>query len=108
VQTAWSAAGFTVTIGDIATDLSGFTVSATDISIGLGDGTIEFAVFVYPNHESPAEDWDLIVGQRPSPKSGRTLPDHFSVWWNANIIAVVRSVAADSAAALDAFLNMTP
>lgn len=107
-QTAWSAAGFTVTVGDVATDVSGFAVAAADISITLAGGAIEFAVFVYPDRDAPLEDWDLVVGQRPSPRTGRTVPDHFSVWWNANIVAVVRSVAADSTAALDAFLNMTP
>lgn len=108
VQSAWSEAGFSVTVGDVASDLSGFGAAATDVTITLEGGEIEFAVFVYPDRDAPQEDWDLVIGQRPAPKIGRTLPDHFSVWWNANIIALVRSVAADSAGALDAFLNMTP
>jgi hypothetical protein len=107
VQSAWSAAGFPATIGETADDFPGFTLSPTNVT--LDDGSAQFAVLVYEDLDAPRADWDLSVGQRPSPKSGRTVPDHFSIWWNANIIVVVRSIEGGaSSATLDALLNMTP
>ena len=107
VQSAWSAAGFPSTVGGTADDFPGFTISPTDVA--LDDGSGHFAVFVYEDLDAPKADWNLSAGQRPSPKPGRTVPDHFSIWWNGNIVVVVRSIdGVASSTAFDALINMTP
>jgi dipeptidyl aminopeptidase/acylaminoacyl peptidase len=68
---------------------------------------MELSVLVYEDLQVITEDWELTVGESPMPKEGRAVPDHTSIWWNENIVVVVRSsVGALSSDALDAFLAL--
>jgi len=108
VTNGWEAAGFTITIRGDSDRLSGFSIGATDVSLAGPAGTGEFTVLVYADDEAPDTDWDLLVGELPDPKPGRTLPEHNTIWWNSNIIAVVRTISGDVTDALDALFQMTP
>ena len=108
IQNAWDAAGFTTTVRGESDRLSGFDIGATDVSLAGPAGTGELTVLVYADEEAPATDWDLVIGELPDPKPGRALPDHSSIWWNSNIIAVVRTISGDITAALDAFFQVAP
>jgi hypothetical protein len=103
---SWRGRGITASLGSPSQGFSGFGTSAFDMSLS-GDGGAQLSVFFYGSREAPQQDWDLVVGSRPVPKAGRVLPAHVSIWWNANVIIVVRASSGElSAAALDAFLSL--
>jgi len=55
----------------------------------------------------PEAGWDLAVGSAPAPKAGRALPGHISIWWNENVVVVVRDGPPDlNADAREAFLGL--
>ncbi len=103
------AKGIGVQVGGGAEGFSGFAVGPSEVTLMRGGGTAELAVLVYKNTDAPAQDWTLMPGSRPEAKSGRTLPSHISIWWNANMIVVVRSDSGGiTVDGLDAFLNLAP
>jgi hypothetical protein len=106
LEIAWRGRSIAASLGSASQGFSGFNISPVDMSLG-GDGSAQLSVFFYGSREAPQQDWDLVAGSRPAPKAGRVLPTHVSIWWNANVIIVVRSASgALSAAALDAFLSL--
>jgi len=106
LEIAWRGRSITATLGSASQGFSGFSTSPVDMSLA-GDGSAQLSAFFYGSREAPQQDWDLVAGSRPAPKAGRVLPTHVSIWWNANVIIVVRSASgALSAAALDAFLSL--
>lgn len=109
LEKAWQGKGMTVTPGALSDGFSGFKISAFDVNLSRGGSTAALSVFVYANHDEPKEDWDLPSGSRPTQKSGRSLPAHETIWWNSNVIVVVRSTSGDiNQDALDAVINLAP
>ncbi len=107
LQEAFEARGIAVELGDPSAGFSGFAATAFDTSVVRGEDSMELSILVYEDIEVIKEDWELTVGESPMPKDGRAAPDHVSIWWNENIVIVVRSsVGAISNDALDAFLAL--
>ncbi len=104
VEAAWRAKGITANLGAANPSFSGFKVAPLDVSL-TGGTSAELSVFFYPASGAPSEDWDLAAGSRPSPKPGRTLPGHVTIWFNQNVVVVVRSAASDTAPAFSAFID---
>jgi len=108
LESAWRAKGVTPKLGTSASGFAGFKISPLDVTLS-GPGSAQLAIFFYNTRDAPQQDWDLVAGQRPSPKSGRAIPGHSSIWWNGNVIVVVRSLSGDiNAPAFDAFINLSP
>lgn len=109
LQRSWQAKGMTVTVGGGSTSFTGFRVAPTDVTLSRAGASTRVAVLVYPNADSPQQDWNLVAGQRPEPKPGHTVPAHFSIWWNTNIIVVaITDPGALGADALDGVLSLAP
>jgi len=109
LQNAWQGKGLTVAAGATSAGFNGFKKPAFDVSLAHTGGNASLSVLIYGSADEPKEDWDLPSGSRPSPKEGRSLPSHETIWWNANIIVVVRSSSGDANnTALDAFLSASP
>jgi len=109
LEKGWQGKGMTVTPGALSGGFSGFKVTPFDVNLSRGGGAAALSVLVYADRDGPKEDWDLPAGSRPAPKSGRSLPDHETIWWNTNVVVVVRSTTGDvNQDALDAVLNLAP
>jgi len=109
LQNAWQAKGLTVAAGALSGGFNGFKKSAFDVSVAHTGGNATLSVLIYGSPDEPKEDWDLPSGSRPSPKEGRSLPGHETIWWNSNVIVVVRSSSGDANnMALEAFLAVSP
>lgn len=109
IEAAWEAEGMTVTGGSAATGFTGFSLAPTSVTVSRSGTSVDTAVFVYDDPSAPAEDWTLVVGQRPVPKPGRTIPTHFTIYWNTNVVIVVLDdPGALGADLLDGILNMAP
>ena len=106
---AWEAAGLTVQASVLIFGLEGFTGAAVEATGSNASGQILAYLLVYPTSEAALAEWNLTPGQTLGPKGGRTLPPYVSIWWNQNIVVVVRSATGDTAsAAFNALLNLTP
>ncbi len=109
LQNAWQAKGLTVAAGALSGGFNGFKKPAFDVNLAHTGGNASLSVLIYGSPDEPKEDWDLPSGSRPSPKEGRSLPGHETIWWNSNVIIVVRSSSGDANnTALEAFLNASP
>src|SRR5437870_3878476 len=109
LQNAWQAKGLTVAAGALSGGFNGFKKPAFDVNLAHTGGNASLSVLIYGSPDDPKEDWDLPSGSRPSPKEGRSLPGHETIWWNSNVIIVVRSSSGDANnTALEAFLNASP
>ena len=109
LQNAWQAKGLTVAAGGLSGGFNGFKKSAFDVSVAHTGGNAALSVLIYGSPDEPKEDWDLPSGSRPAPKEGRSLPGHETIWWNSNVIVVVRSSSGDANnMALEAFLAVSP
>jgi hypothetical protein len=108
LRSAWVAQGVAVTLGAQSRGFSGFKTAPVDVTLSqAGGGSANLAVLIYASREAPADDWELVVGSRPVAKEGRVLPEHQTVWWNANVVIVVRAAQGEIAAqALEAFLGV--
>ncbi len=96
-----------VTLSDPNAGYSGFSATAFDARLIRGEDSVELSILVYADIEVIKEDWELTVGESPIPKEGRAVPDHTAIWWNENIVVVVRSsVGGLGRDALDAFLAL--
>jgi len=73
----------------------GFLAKPFDVRLTRGGDSAALSVLVYPSRDAPNEDWNLSAGSRPSPKSGRSVPAHDSIWWNTNVIVVARSAPGE-------------
>ena len=91
LQSAWEGKGFTVRPGAAGEGYSGFKTVPVDVTLTKGTSTATASVFVYKSREAAMAEWDLVPGSRPSPKGDRTLPANVSVWWNANVVVVLRT-----------------
>jgi len=108
MQNAWQAKGLTVAPGPLSGGFNGFKKPPFDVNVAHTGGNASLSVFIYGSPDEPKDDWDLPAGSRPSPKEGRSLPSHETIWWNSNVIVVVRNSSGDANnTALDAFLNMS-
>jgi outer membrane biosynthesis protein TonB len=104
---AWEAKGMDVEAGSAGQGFSGFRTVPLEVSMSRGGSTSTTSVFVYSTRDAALEDWDLVVGSRPSPKDGRTVPSHVSAWWNANIVVILRTDPGGLGPdALDALINL--
>ena len=107
VQRAWEAKGMTVTPGGASSGFSGLAVAPQELKATKGQDTMNAVVLVYRSIDQVREDWDLVTGQAPVLKPGRTVPASRSIWWNQNIIIVVRSGSgAAYTDGLQAFLDL--
>jgi len=109
LKNAWESRGIAVAVGGPSAGFSGLAASAFDVGLTKGPDALELSILIYGDPEAVTADWDLTPGQAPVLKAGRTLPDHVRIWWNQNIILLVRSASGDlSPEALDAFFALSP
>lgn len=107
LTSAWEAKGMkpTVLLANSET-YRGFSRTPAYIQLKNNGRSMELAVFVYPNRSAITDDWNTPTGQRPSPKDGRNLPGHQSLWWNKNTVVVVLTDPDGlSSNALNAYLD---
>jgi hypothetical protein len=97
---SWEDVGLTVTVNGSADGFEGFDNAPTDVTTSGGG---HFAVFIYDEASATASDWT--IGDGITATAGRSHPLSQSIWYNANVIAVVLS---DAPGAFDAFVNMVP
>ena len=106
LEAAWRTKGITPQLGTSSPGFNGFTINPIDATLS-GPGSAQMSIFFYDKRDGPKADWDLAAGQRPSPKSGRSVPSHTSIWWNGNVIIVVRSLTGEmNKPAFDAFIAL--
>lgn len=106
---AWEENGLATTSQGTSEGFGGFAIAASDVRLERDGASLDVAVFVYSGPGAVDSDWNLTPGERPVPKGGRSLPVHTSVWWNQNVVVVVRTGSGDvSSDAFDAFLDMGP
>ncbi|HEY5640891.1 MAG TPA: hypothetical protein VIW01_12675 [Dehalococcoidia bacterium] len=105
LEDAWHARALAVSVGEISESVTGFAEPAVDITL-TGDGeAMELSVLIYPSADAKDTEWT--VGAKPQPKGAGELPAGSAVWYNANVIVVVRVVAAGLRQdALDGFLAL--
>ncbi|MBI2913471.1 MAG: hypothetical protein HYY03_06085 [Chloroflexi bacterium] len=107
VQRGWEAEGMTVSQEGAGAGFGGFSVAAVDFTLRRAGQALRVSVFVYANRDAPGADWDLVIGSAPSPRAGRTLPGHISIWWNESVVVVVRDGPPElNADAREAFLGL--
>lgn len=109
LTSSWEANGMkaTVTAAEMD-DYTGFAQPPVRVSLTKEAAAIDLAAFVYNGRDAIRDDWDTPSGERPSPKSGRSLPDHTSIWWNQNVVLVVLHDAGLSTDAREAFFDAHP
>jgi hypothetical protein len=86
----------------------GFDLSPVTVALTKSGKTAEVAAFLYEGRDAAGADWNTPSGERPSPKSGRSLPQHTSVWWNQNAIVVLLSDGGLGSEAREAFFDARP
>jgi hypothetical protein len=106
LESAWKGKGLTVTPSNLNTGFSGFKATPFDVRLTRGADSASLSVIIYPSRDAPKDDWNLAAGSRPSPQGGRTLPAHETIWWNTNVIIVVRSAGAVGNDAREAFFAL--
>lgn len=110
VQTAWTARGIGAAADTAPAGFSGFAVGPAPVRLTRAGESLELAVLVYGDPAAARQDWNLPAGgARPSPREGRSIPSHISIWWNQNTVVVVLSGSPALARdALEAFLDLSP
>ena len=106
LESAWKGKGITATPSNLNTGFSGFKATPFDVKLTRGADSASLSVIIYPGRDAPKEDWNLSAGSRPSPQAGRALPAHETIWWNTNVIIVVRSSGAVGNEAREAFFAL--
>ena len=107
VVAAWQAKGMTVVAGGAGEGFTGFEAAPAEVTMSRGGSTATTAVFVYDAPDDAKVEWDLVVGNRPSPRGSRTVPSHVSAWWNANVVVVLLSDPGGLGPdALDGLINL--
>lgn len=107
VVAAWQAKGMTVETGGAGEGFAGFEAAPAEVTMSRAGSTATAAVFVYDSPDDAKEEWDLVVGNRPSARGSRTVPSHVSAWWNANVVVVLLSDPGGLGPdALDGFINI--
>jgi hypothetical protein len=82
-------------------------ISGKVVALELGDGSpTRMLLIVYPSSGAVGDDWETRPGQAPRLKSGHTLPEAESVWWNRNIVILILDRGDHSSTAYDAFFEL--
>lgn len=106
LEVAWHARTLAVTAGGISESVTGFAVPAVDITLTGHGATMQLSVLIYASADAKDEEWTL--GVAPEPKVAGVVPAGASVWYNANVVVVVRkSDPALRQDALDGFLALS-
>jgi hypothetical protein len=105
LQDTWKSKGLEATIGAVNPAFTGFKVTPFDVTLSKGGASAALSVLIYPDANSPSQDWNL--GGVPSPQSGRGAPAFARGWYNKNVILLLRSGSQDIAnEAKTAFLEL--
>jgi hypothetical protein len=106
LEVAWHARALAVSVGEVSESVTGFGEPAVDMTLTGNGATMELSVLVYASADAKDEEWTL--GVAPQPKGAGVLPAGASVWYNANVVVVVRkSDPALRQDALDGFLALS-
>jgi hypothetical protein len=106
LTSAWESKGMEATAQAADADLyRGFDLSPVTVTLTKSGKTAEVAAFLYEGRGAAGTDWNTPAGERPSPKSGRSLPQHTSVWWNQNAIVVLLNDSGLGSEAREAFFD---
>jgi len=109
LTSAWESKGLEATVTSAESDrYTGFAQAPVRVVLAKSGQTIEIAAFVYGGRDAIKDDWTTPTGERPSPKSGRSLPSHTSVWWNQNVVLVVLQDSGLSTDSREAFFDARP
>ena len=105
LEAAWEGKGITATPGEVSDSVRGFGVTAVSVTLERSGSEMEVAVLLYDGPQGPSADWNL--GDPPSPKGGRTIPEGAFVWYNLNaVIVIVESNDVLRNDARDAFFGL--
>lgn len=108
VQRAWEQKGMRVTAGGVSAGYDAFTARTTDLAATKGADALKANVLVYPNQDALESEWTASVDKGPAPKPGRRLPEYVTLWWNRNMVIIVRERSGQiSDEARDAFINLS-
>jgi hypothetical protein len=105
LSAGWATKGITATPGDANEDITGFAPTPVNVTLERAGEEMLVAVLLYPSAQGISQDWDL--GDRPTPKAGREIPEGSTVWYNLNaVVVVLESNDALRQDALDGFLSV--
>ena len=105
LQDTWKSKGLEASIGAVNPAFTGFKVTPFDVTLSKGGSSAALSVLIYPDANSPSQDWNL--GGVPSPQSGRGAPAFARGWYNKNVILLLRSGSQEIAnEAKTAFLEL--
>jgi len=103
LEAGWESKDITATPGDVNGDITGFGPTPVNVTLSRGGEEMAVAVLLYESAQGIGQDWDL--GDRPTPKAGRSIPADSTVWYNLNaVVVVLESNDALRQDALDGFL----
>ena len=107
-QAIWGGAGISME-ATLSDDLDDFSALAYDLELSRGVDFLMISALVYEDREGVADDWLVVPGQQPQAREGRSLPEHGSIWYNQNIVLVIRSGSATLRSdAFDSFISLDP
>lgn len=105
VQQVWASRNINYQPTSGAPAATGFAVPASPLTLSKAGQTVDVVVFVYPNQDAAEQDWTL--GSASAPKAGKTLGAFDAIWWNENMVMVLRQRTGDiTNEARDAFLGL--
>lgn len=108
LQRAWTARGYSVTLGGQSSGFTGFSAAPRDVRLAKASSMLELSVLRYGSREALMAEWNVSRPQEVVPVGNRSLPARLSLWWNENVIVVVRTRTGSSSDALEAFLGLSP
>lgn len=105
LQQAWAVRGIGFRTTPNAPTPSGFSVPPSPVTLTRGAQSVDLWVIIYPSQAAAAEDF--VLGPQPSLRSGRSLGSYDAIWWNENVVVVLRQRAGEiTNDARDAFLSL--
>ena len=108
-QAIWEGAGIGMEVVALSDDWDDFSALAYDLELSRGVDLLMISALVYRAREDIADDWLLVPGQRPQAREGRSLPEHDSIWYNQNVVLVIRSGSAPLRMdAFESFISLDP
>lgn len=109
LTSAWESKGMKALSQGAEADLyRGFDQGPVKVTLTRSGKTADVAAFLYDGRDAAGVDWNTPAGERPSPKSGRSLPQHTSIWWNQNAIVVLLSDGGLGSDVREAFFDAKP
>lgn len=108
LQRAWTARGYSVTLGGQSSGFTGFSAAPREVRLAKASTMLELSVLRYGSREALMAEWNVSRPQEVVPVGNRSLPARLSLWWNENVIVVVRTRTGSSSDALEAFLGLSP